>query len=109
MFVDRTFEDAVKSARVPQPLQVGAVSRSMYDISGIPGVDRLPRALVVLLENVVRTARTDEEAVQAARRIVEAGTSGAQGEEIEFMPARDRKSTRLNSSHRCTSRMPSSA
>jgi aconitate hydratase len=88
MIIDRTFEDAVKSARVPQPLQVGSVSRTMYDVSGIPGSERLPRALVVLLENVVRNARTDEEAVQAASRIVEAGTSGAQGEEIEFMPAR---------------------
>ena len=31
------------------------------------------------------------------------------GEMLEWLKRQDRKSTRLNSSHRCTSRMPSSA
>ncbi len=88
MSTDKTFERAVRDARTPQLLEVDGVRRLVYNVSGIPGCDRLPRALQVLLENVVRNARTDEDAVHAASRIVDAGTSGQQGEEIEFMPAR---------------------
>ena len=60
----------------------------MYVVAGIPGAERLPRALVVLLENVVRRAASDEDAVRMARAIVSAGLSGSAGEEVEFMPAR---------------------
>lgn len=88
MTYDKTFEAAVRAARKPVELDEGAIGRSMYDVSQIPGADRLPRALVVLLENVVRRASTDEDAVEAAWRVVSAGTAGEQGEEIEFMPAR---------------------
>ncbi|MDO4805661.1 MAG: aconitate hydratase AcnA [Coriobacteriales bacterium] len=85
---DTSFADAVGAARRPKTLVSGSISRHVYDVSQIPGAERLPRALVVLLENVVRNAKTDEEATQAAARIVEAGTQARQGEEIEFMPAR---------------------
>ncbi len=88
MTADVSFEGAVRAAREPKVLQAGGISRLAYDVSGIPGASELPRALVVLLENVVRNAATDDDAVEAARRVVEAGTSGAQGDEIEFMPAR---------------------
>ncbi len=82
------FASAVRAARVPRLLAEGAVERLVYDVSGIPGADRLPRALVILLENCVRRAATDEDAVTLAQRIVEAGLTGGQGDEIEFMPAR---------------------
>ena len=85
---NETFEAAVRAARVPAKLSAGGTTRLYYDVSGIPGANELPRALVVLLENVVCNARDDESAVEAARRVVEAGRSGSQGEEIEFMPAR---------------------
>ncbi|MDO4797286.1 MAG: aconitate hydratase AcnA [Coriobacteriales bacterium] len=88
MSTSKEFENAVRDARTPQLLEAGGISRLVYNVSGIPGCDQLPRALQVLLENVVRNAASDEAAVAAASRIVEAGTSGQQGEEIEFMPAR---------------------
>ncbi|MBO7675426.1 MAG: aconitate hydratase AcnA [Atopobiaceae bacterium] len=88
MTYDSTFADKVRAARTPQTLVVGDIARQMYDVSGIPGATELPRALVVLLENVVRNATTDEAATEAAARVIEAGTQARQGEEIEFMPAR---------------------
>ena len=81
-------EAAVREARTPVVLEAGGVARLAHVISGIPGADRLPRALVVLLENVVRRASTDEDAVRMARAVVDAGLSGSAGDEIEFMPAR---------------------
>ena len=88
MTYDSTFADKVRAAREPKSLVVGNIERKMYDVSGIPGAQELPRALVVLLENVVRNAMTDDDAIKAAARVVEAGTKAKQGEEIEFMPAR---------------------
>lgn len=85
---EAAFRNAVVAARTPQELSVQGVTRKVYDVSGIPGASKLPRALVVLLENVVRRAATDDDAVEAARRVVEAGLAGKQGDEIEFMPAR---------------------
>lgn len=82
------FADAVRAARNPELVQVGSVSRYVYNVSAIPGAQKLPRALVVLLENVVRRAPTDDAAIEAAGRVVEAGLSGTQGQEIEYMPSR---------------------
>ena len=82
------FEEGVLEARRSRTLASGGVEREAYVVAGIPGADRLPRALVVLLENVVRRAASDEDAVRMARAIVSAGLSGSAGEEIEFMPAR---------------------
>lgn len=82
------FAAAVRSARVPKDMRVGSRVVSFYDVSEIPGVSHLPRALVVLLENCVRRAESDERAVGLAQAIVSAGLSGTQGDEIEFMPAR---------------------
>ena len=79
---------AVRAARTPHEVTAGGITRLVYDVSGIPGVERLPRALVVLLENCVRRAATDDEAVTMATRILAAGTAGEAGDEIEFMPAR---------------------
>ena len=82
------FAQAVRSARRPVTLEAGGITRSAYDVSGIPGADRLPNALVILLENVVRRAASDDVAVEAAWRVVSAGLAGEQGSEVEFMPAR---------------------
>jgi aconitate hydratase len=59
MMHDSTFADKVRAARKPKTLVVGDIARQIYDVSGIPGATELPRALVVLLENVVRNAATD--------------------------------------------------
>ena len=88
MTVTTDFRSAVLAARRPVTLEAGGVSRRATVVSGIPGAERLPRALVVLLENVVRRAATDDDAVRMAAAVVEAGLAGAPGDEIEFMPAR---------------------
>ena len=79
---------AVLEARRPVLVEEGGLSRLAHVVSRIPGADRIPRALVVLLENVVRRAATDDDAVRMAAAVVGAGLSGAPGEEVEFMPAR---------------------
>ncbi len=88
MIKEASFVQAVAAARRPKELSEAGITRLVYDVSGIPGVELLPRALVVLLENVVRNAPTDEAAAEAAARVVEAGTEGRAGDEVEFMPAR---------------------
>ena len=82
------FNEGVLAARRPTRLCFCGVERDAHLVSRIPGSERLPRALVVLLENVVRSAASDEDAVRMARAIVEAGLEGRAGDEIEFMPAR---------------------
>lgn len=71
-----------------QQLTAGGKNYTYYPIAQIEGADRLPFSLRVLLENVLRNARTEDEARRMAERIVEAGTSGQVGEEVEFCPAR---------------------
>ena len=83
-----SFDSAVRAVRKPRMIEAGGISRLAYDVMQIPGAERLPRALVILLENCVRRAATDEQAAELAWRIVSAGLSGEQGDEIEFMPAR---------------------
>ena len=82
------FWSAVTAARNPKVLKTEGGTWHYVDVSNIPGVERLPHALVVLLENCVRRSATDEDAVRFARQIVDAGLCGRQGGEIEFMPAR---------------------
>ena len=82
------FANAVANARSGRSLAAGSESRRIVDVSAIPGADELPACLVVLLENVVRRAQTDEQAILAASRIIDASRKGSAGEEIEFMPAR---------------------
>ena len=88
MTVTTDFRSAVAHARRPVTLEANGVSRLATVVSGIPGAERLPRALVTLLENVVRRAATDDDAVRMASAVVEAGLAGRAGDEIEFMPAR---------------------
>ena len=82
------FAAAVAAARSGRELDVAGVASRIVDVSGLPGADKLPACLVVLLENVIRRAETDEDALRAAERIVSASEAGAAGDEIEFMPAR---------------------
>lgn len=79
---------AIANARSGRVLKAGSHERRIIDVSGIPGVGELPACLVVLLENVIRRAESDEQATLAASRILEAAQRGEAGEEIEFMPAR---------------------
>ena len=88
MQASNDFYRAVVQARKPRPVEVSGVKRMVYDVSSIPGASSLPRALVILLENCVRRAQSDEAAVELASRVVKAGMAGEQGDEIEFMPAR---------------------
>ena len=81
-------QSAVARARAGRELTAAGITRRIVDVSGIPGADRLPRALVVLLENVVRRAATDEQAATFASRILASALEGADASEIEFMPAR---------------------
>ncbi len=71
-----------------QSLVVDGVSYRYFDVSAVPGSAALPASLKILLENVLRCARTPEEARRFADRIVSAGLAGRAGEEIEFMPGR---------------------
>ena len=78
MASSREFRDAVLAARKPVSVSKGGREALVYDVSGIPGAGQLPRALVELLENVVRRSATDDDAVRQARAVVEAGLSGEQ-------------------------------
>lgn len=82
------FAEAVRVASEPVTFEAGGITRLIHDVSGIPGVERLPRALVVLLENVIRRVADEDARIEQAHAIVSAGLAGAQGDEIEFMPAR---------------------
>lgn len=69
-------------------LLVDGTEYRYFDVSEVPGSEALPVSLKILLENVLRCARTPDEARVFASRIVEAGRDGRSGEEIEFMPGR---------------------
>lgn len=57
-------------------------------LSEIPGVDKLPYSLLVLLENVVRNVDDTTERSRMIDSILSAAQEGVSGPEIEFMPAR---------------------
>ncbi len=69
-------------------LDVDGRTYRYVSIEGVPGAERLPVCLKILLENVIRRAPDDEAARAAAQRVVRAGLDGAPGAEIESMPAR---------------------
>ena len=82
------FDAAVEAAWQPIELEAAGITRAAYKVADIPGAERLPNALLVLLENVVRRADTAEDAIKAAHAVIDAGLEGRAGDEIEFMPAR---------------------
>ncbi len=69
-------------------LTVGDKAYAYYPVNQVPGFEKLPYSLTVLLENVLRKAEDDESAAILAQRVVEAGAAGEAGSEIEFSPAR---------------------
>ena len=69
-------------------LEVGGKTYEYYPVSACEGAEKLPYSLTVLLENVLRNARDEQEARVYADRIVKAGLAGEAGEEVEFAPAR---------------------
>ncbi len=69
-------------------LQVGDRSYTYYPTERVENSERLPYALTVLLENVLRNVDDAETAKNLASRIVAAGLAGEVGSEVEFCPAR---------------------
>ena len=76
------------ASRELSQLVAAGKSYAYYSVKQIEGAKRLPYSLTVLLENVLRCARDDNEAAAYASRIVEAGLAGKAGDEVEFSPAR---------------------
>ena len=62
-------------------LTVGTKTYTYFPVSQVEGYAVLPYSLTVLLENILRNARSDEEAKILSERLVEAGTKGVTGEE----------------------------
>lgn len=69
-------------------LEVGEAKYAYYPVSAFDGSEKLPYSLTVLLENVMRNARSADEMRAFAQRIIDAGQAGIAGEEVEFAPAR---------------------
>ncbi|MCI1318793.1 MAG: aconitate hydratase, partial [Atopobiaceae bacterium] len=91
--MDARVREAVLGARRLKELAGTSVGEDgatplFCDVSLIPGVSELPRTLVMLLEDVVRRAETDEQAVAYAEAVLTAGAAGEPGPEVEFMPSR---------------------
>ena len=71
-----------------QTLHVGDNDFEVCGTSHVEGAEALPHSLRILLENVLRNVGDADARELYAKRIVDAGTQGVQGGEIEYMPAR---------------------
>ncbi len=71
-----------------QEMIVGSKRYTYFPINQVAGYERLPYSLRILLENILRNVSDETQANTLAGRLVEAGTKGEVGEEIEFSPAR---------------------
>ena len=80
--------DDMKNEKFAATLSVGDAAYTYYPIEQIAGSEKLPYALKVLLENVLRNTETPEAAADLAKRVIEAGCAGEVGSEVEFSPAR---------------------
>ena len=78
----------MKNEKFASTLTVGDAAYTYYPVSGVSGSEKLPYALKVLLENILRNAATPEAAAELAGRVVAAGNAGEVGSEVEFSPAR---------------------
>ena len=83
-----SFVDERASEQMVSILEVGDRQYAYYPVSAISGFEKLPYSLTVLLENIMRNARSEDEMRTYAQRVVEAGLAGNAGEEVEFAPAR---------------------
>ena len=59
-----------------------------YPVSRVRSYERLPYALTILVENILRCSRTEDEAQTFVDRVVSAALAGETGEEVEFSPSR---------------------
>ena len=78
----------MKNEKFAATLSVGDAAYTYYPVEQVEGSEKLPYALKVLLENVLRNAESPEAASDLAKRVVEAGCAGEVGSEVEFSPAR---------------------
>ncbi len=78
----------MKNEKFAATLSVGDAAYTYYPVEQVEGSEKLPYALKVLLENVLRNAESPEAAYDLAKRVVEAGCAGEVGSEVEFSPAR---------------------
>ena len=78
----------MKNEKFAATLSVGDAAYTYYPVEQVEGSEKLPYALRVLLENVLRNAESPEAAADLAKRVVEAGCAGEVGSEVEFSPAR---------------------
>ena len=78
----------MKNEKFAATLSVGDAAYTYYPVEQVEGSEKLPYALKVLLENVLRNAESPEAAADLAKRVVEAGCAGEVGSEVEFSPAR---------------------
>ncbi len=69
-------------------LCVGDSVYAYVPVSSVAGSERLPYALKVLLENILRRSGGTPRGHAAARALVDAALAGEVGPEVEFMPAR---------------------
>lgn len=78
----------MKNEKFAATLSVGDAAYTYYPVEQVEGSEKLPYALKVLLENVLRNAESPEAASDLAKRVIEAGCAGEVGSEVEFSPAR---------------------
>jgi aconitate hydratase len=69
-------------------LKVGDATYRYYPVRALPGAEKLPYSLTVLLENILRNVPDPAEARTLADRLLEAGLAGKAGGEVAFSPAR---------------------
>ncbi len=65
-------------------LDVNGKAYRYFSCDSLPGAEKMPYTLRILIENVLRNASSDEAAQRFAQRIVDAGLAGVQGGEIEY-------------------------
>ena len=76
----------MKNEKFAATLSVGDAAYTYYPVEQVEGSEKLPYALKVLLENVLRHAESPQTASDLAKRVVEAGCAGEVGSEVEFSP-----------------------
>lgn len=81
-------DNAAPARRGERTLEIAGCAYSMYSVLEVPGAERLPLSLKILLENVLRCVPDEGAARAMADEIVRAGSACETGGEIEFMPAR---------------------
>lgn len=77
----------IKSARMPRVCTTAHVPFYYFSVKELPGIDELPFAYVCLIENILRNAETDSDALMGVQSVYEAAYEGTFNE-ISFMPAR---------------------